>query len=208
MRCPSSTGVRNVEIHTDERQDQSTKASCCSAGQGRHQNETGGQFQAKPHQWTRRHLVLSLVHLASSGSNNVLHASSWYQPRSSRPQKRPFQMMVLLAAMVAAFSLMVSGPQSNPMEPSGIPTSTAAVPISPSSPNLQEAMNRRRPYWSHRERHTDLSLSFVGSRCPTIRVPSQTAVSFRLAMNSPQCVVFLPCCNIHCSLTTWLLYRR
>jgi hypothetical protein len=166
--------------------------------------------------------LTALVHLASSGgitttndgceaslscSNNILHHRLGTS-LEARPQIHPFQMMVLLAAMVAAFSLMVSGPQSNPMEPSGIPTSTAAVPISPSSPNLQEAMNRRRPYWSHRGRHTDLSLSFVGSRCPTIRVPSQTAVSVRLAMNSPQCVVFLPCCNIHCSLTTWLLYRR
>mmetsp|Transcript_60200 Transcript_60200/g.99405 ORF Transcript_60200/g.99405 Transcript_60200/m.99405 type:complete len:313 (+) Transcript_60200:1374-2312(+) len=50
----------------------------------------------------------------------------------------PFQMMVLADWMVAVFSLMVSGPQSNPIMPSGIPASRVAVEISPPSPNSEE----------------------------------------------------------------------
>jgi hypothetical protein len=52
----------------------------------------------------------------------------------------PFQMIVLEAWIVAAFSAMVFGPQSSPIMPSGMPDSTVAVPISPSSPNLEEVM--------------------------------------------------------------------
>mmetsp|Transcript_44015 Transcript_44015/g.93633 ORF Transcript_44015/g.93633 Transcript_44015/m.93633 type:complete len:252 (+) Transcript_44015:191-946(+) len=50
----------------------------------------------------------------------------------------PFQIMVLEPAMTAAFILQVSGPQSKPMNPSGIPSSFVAAFTSPSSPNLLE----------------------------------------------------------------------
>mmetsp|Transcript_18131 Transcript_18131/g.38949 ORF Transcript_18131/g.38949 Transcript_18131/m.38949 type:complete len:252 (-) Transcript_18131:524-1279(-) len=50
----------------------------------------------------------------------------------------PFQMMVLLAAMAAALSSTVLGPQSRPIIPSGTPPSNVAVSMVPSSPNLDD----------------------------------------------------------------------
>mmetsp|Transcript_8825 Transcript_8825/g.16107 ORF Transcript_8825/g.16107 Transcript_8825/m.16107 type:complete len:285 (-) Transcript_8825:580-1434(-) len=50
----------------------------------------------------------------------------------------PFHTMVLLLAMVFEFKALLSGPQSKPMKPSGIPLANVAVLISPSSPNFEE----------------------------------------------------------------------
>merc|ERR1711879_759445 len=50
----------------------------------------------------------------------------------------PFQMIVLDASTAALFNLMDSGPQSEPMKPSGMPSAFVDSLISPSSPNLEE----------------------------------------------------------------------
>mmetsp|Transcript_111925 Transcript_111925/g.316302 ORF Transcript_111925/g.316302 Transcript_111925/m.316302 type:complete len:363 (+) Transcript_111925:164-1252(+) len=52
----------------------------------------------------------------------------------------PFQMMVFAFATAAAFSFMLSSPQSKPMKSSGIPSFIVAVLISPSSPNFEETV--------------------------------------------------------------------
>mmetsp|Transcript_44070 Transcript_44070/g.91056 ORF Transcript_44070/g.91056 Transcript_44070/m.91056 type:complete len:293 (-) Transcript_44070:268-1146(-) len=56
----------------------------------------------------------------------------------SKTPMGPFQTMVLLLAIVAEFKALLSGPQSRPMKPSGMPLASVAVLISPSSPNLEE----------------------------------------------------------------------
>mmetsp|Transcript_50371 Transcript_50371/g.104887 ORF Transcript_50371/g.104887 Transcript_50371/m.104887 type:complete len:225 (-) Transcript_50371:773-1447(-) len=57
----------------------------------------------------------------------------------SKTPMGPFQTMVLLLAIVAEFKALLSGPQSRPMKPSGMPSSLVTPSlISPSSPNLEE----------------------------------------------------------------------
>merc|ERR1719191_2573230 len=56
----------------------------------------------------------------------------------SKTPMGPFQMMVFEAFTAAAFNSMDFGPQSRPMNPSGMPASLVASLISPSSPNLEE----------------------------------------------------------------------
>ncbi len=50
----------------------------------------------------------------------------------------PFQMIVWEPRITSLLSLMLSGPQSSPMKPAGMPLAAVAVVISPSSPNLLE----------------------------------------------------------------------
>merc|ERR1712113_199029 len=51
----------------------------------------------------------------------------------------PFQMMVFDDSTAALFNLLDSGPQSNPMKPSGMPSALVTSFTSPSSPNFEEA---------------------------------------------------------------------
>merc|ERR1711904_443591 len=50
----------------------------------------------------------------------------------------PFQMIVFDASTAALFSALDFGPQSNPMKPSGIPSSLVTDLTSPSSPNFDD----------------------------------------------------------------------
>mmetsp|Transcript_57344 Transcript_57344/g.104764 ORF Transcript_57344/g.104764 Transcript_57344/m.104764 type:complete len:284 (-) Transcript_57344:602-1453(-) len=56
----------------------------------------------------------------------------------SKTPMGPFQIIVLAFATASAFFLMLSGPQSRPMNPAGTPVSSEAILISPSSPNFEE----------------------------------------------------------------------
>merc|ERR1719375_2261865 len=50
----------------------------------------------------------------------------------------PFQIIVFEASTAALFSALDLGPQSNPMKPSGIPSSLVTDFTSPSSPNFDD----------------------------------------------------------------------
>merc|ERR1719159_1357376 len=50
----------------------------------------------------------------------------------------PFQIMVFDASTAALFNALDLGPQSNPMKPSGMPSSLVTDLTSPSSPNFEE----------------------------------------------------------------------
>merc|ERR1711879_1144079 len=65
-----------------------------------------------------------------------------FVPASNLPISKtpigPFQMMVFDASTAALFNSMDFGPQSNPRNPSGIPSALVTSLTSPSSPNLEE----------------------------------------------------------------------
>merc|ERR1712217_501642 len=50
----------------------------------------------------------------------------------------PFQIIVFDASTAALFNALDFGPQSNPMKPSGIPSSLVTDLTSPSSPNFDD----------------------------------------------------------------------
>merc|ERR1712060_1033520 len=96
----------------------------------------------------------------------------------SKTPMGPFQMMVFESMTALALASMDFGPQSRPMNPSGMPVSFVASLTSPSSPNFDEMTK------STGRMNTTLSFPAFSMICGTIFAPSSSYRDVPIAIPS------------------------